>query len=50
MNERISGSCYTCSNYDEQERHCALLDIYFDDADAEVEGDCESYTTDNTQN
>ena len=47
MNERekhISGTCYTCANYEEQTRHCALLDIWFDDADAELEGDCEYYT------
>ena len=45
-----SGSCYTCSNYEEQERHCALLDIWFTDADAETEGDCEYYTTDASNN
>ena len=52
MNEskRMTVTCYTCSNYEEQERHCALLDIWFDDTDAEVEGDCEYYTTDATQN
>lgn len=55
MNEskRISGSCFTCSNYEEQERHCALLDIYFEGtepAEAELEGDCEYYTTDTSNN
>ena len=52
MNEskRTSGSCFTCSNYEEQERHCALLDIWFDDADVEVESDCEYYTTDASNN
>lgn len=52
MNEskRISGTCYTCANYEEQTRHCALLDIYFEGADAETEGDCEYYTTDAANN
>ena len=50
------GSCFTCSNYEEQERHCALLDIWFTsangdtDTDAEVDGDCEYYTTDASNN
>ena len=52
MNEskRMTVTCFTCSNYEEQERHCALLDIWFDDTDAEVEGDCEYYTTDASNN
>ena len=54
--KRQSGSCFTCSNYEERERHCALLDIWFErtfeDAEhlAENEGNCEYYTTDATQN
>ena len=48
--KRRPGSCFACSNYDEQERNCTLLDIWFEDADAEIEGDCEYYTTDATQN
>lgn len=58
MNEskRITGTCYTCSNYEEQTRHCALLDIWFErtfenvEHPAEIEGDCEYYTTDTTNN
>lgn len=54
--KHTSGSCYTCSMYEEQQRHCALLDIWFgrtfEDAERpdELEGDCEYYTTDATQN